>query len=65
MNKVVWSFLYAVDTVASPLSLGQAQTVWPASVWLTLWFAAIKALSLVLLGIFLTGVTGLAERKNR
>jgi hypothetical protein len=64
LDSTVWSLLYAVDLVVSPISLGQADVVWPHSVWLTLWFAAIKGVSLILLGLFLVGVTGLAERRD-
>lgn len=64
LDRVAWSLLYATDTVLSPVSLGQAETVWPASPWLTLALAVIKGLSLLLLGLLVVGVTGLAERRG-
>lgn len=64
LDRVLWSFLYAVDLVVSPLSLGQADMVWPHAAWLSLVFAVVKALSLVLLALFLTGVTGLTEKRS-
>ncbi|WP_146077796.1 hypothetical protein [Pseudoclavibacter sp. AY1F1] len=65
VDTLVWSFLYSLDLILAPISLGLAQTIWPSSIWLTLLLAAIKGLSLLLLGVFLIGVTGLVERRGR
>lgn len=64
MDRGVWSLLYATDTVLSPISLGQAETVWPESSWLTLVLALVKGLSLLLLGLLVVGITGLAEKRG-
>lgn len=64
LDRGVWSLLYAIDTVLSPISLGQADTVWPESSWLTLVLALVKGLSLLLLGLLVVGVTGLAEKRG-
>ena len=64
VDRGVWSLLYAIDTVLSPISLGQAETVWPESSWLTLVLALVKGLSLLLLGLLVVGVTGLAEKRG-
>lgn len=64
MDRAVWSLLYAADTVLAPISLGQAETVWPESSWLTLVLALVKGLSLLLLGLLIVGVTGLAEKRG-
>lgn len=64
MDRAAWSLLYATDTVLSPISLGQAETVWPESPWLTLVLAVVKGLSLLLLGLLVVGVTGLAEKRG-
>lgn len=63
-DRTVWSLMYAADTVLSPLSLGQAETVWPRWSWLTLVLALVKGASLLLLGLLVVGVTGLAERRT-
>lgn len=65
LDRAVWSLLYASDTVLSPISLGQADTVWPESSWLTLVLALIKGLSLLLLGLLVVGLTGLAEKRGK
>ncbi|WP_460793621.1 hypothetical protein [Nocardioides pacificus] len=65
MDRAVWSLLYAGDTVLSPISLGQAETVWPESSWLTLVLGLIKGSSLLLLGLLVVGVTGLAEKRGK
>lgn len=64
LDRAVWAMMYAADTVLSPVSLGQADTVWPESSLMTLFFATIKGLSLLLLGLLIIGVTGLAERRG-
>ncbi|WP_323791097.1 hypothetical protein [Nocardioides sp.] len=63
-ERFAWSLLYAVDTVVSPLSLGQADAVWPESAALTVLFATLKGLGLLLIALFVIGVTGLAERRG-
>lgn len=65
VNKTVWAFLYALDLVLSPLSLGQAQVVWPTSPWLSLLFAAYKGAGILLLGLFITGITGVTQRRSQ
>lgn len=64
-ERVVGSFLFATDLTFSPLALGLTQAVWPLSPWLAAVFALFKGLSLLLLGLYITGVTGLAERRAR
>lgn len=64
VDRAVWSLLFATDTVLSPISLGQAETVWPESSWLTLVFAFVKGLSLLLIGLLVVGLTGLAEKRS-
>lgn len=64
-DKIVWSFLYAIDLVLAPISLGLASTIWPVSIWLSLFFAVIKGVSILLLGLFVVGVTGLVEKRAR
>lgn len=65
VDTSVWSFLYSIDLILAPISLGLAQTIWPDSIWLSLLFATIKGLSLLLLGLYVVGVTGLVERRGR
>lgn len=56
--------LYAVDVVLSPLGTGQSEA-WRVSsaAWLSTTLTAIKLLSWALLGLFVTGVTGVMARK--
>lgn len=63
-SSIVWSFTYALDSSFSPLSLGQADTMWPGSIWLVLTLAVLKATSIILLGLFLAAVTNLVSKRG-
>lgn len=65
VDKGVWSFLYSTDLVFSPLSLGIAQVPWPGSSLLSLLLTIIKGASLLFMGLFVTGVSGITERTKR
>ena len=56
--------LYAVDVVLSPLGTGQS-TAWQVSsdVWLSVSLTIIKMMSWALLGLFITGISGLLGKK--
>ncbi|NLA65680.1 MAG: hypothetical protein GX862_07110 [Leucobacter sp.] len=63
-STLAWSFMYALDSSFSPLSLGQLETMWPSSVWLVLLLATLKAVSIILLGLFLAAVTNLVTKRS-
>ncbi|MCC3271097.1 hypothetical protein MUG94_03195 [Arthrobacter gengyunqii] len=56
--------LYAVDVVLSPLGTGQS-TAWQVSTdaWLSVGLTIIKMMSWALLGLFITGISGLLGKK--
>lgn len=62
LSAAGWSFVYALDLTIAPLSLGQIQTMWPASVWLVLALAVLKGAGILLLGLFLASVTNLVSK---
>lgn len=63
-SALAWSFMYALDSSFSPLSLGQLQTMWPSSVWLVLLLAGLKSISIILLGLFIAAATNLVGKRS-
>ncbi|MDO4655791.1 hypothetical protein [Actinomyces sp.] len=64
-NRFIWALLYSMDLVFSPLSLGQTQVLWPTSSVVALVFATIKGMSLALFALFVTGITGITNRRSK
>lgn len=60
----LWSPLYALDIVISPVGTGQSD-LWGADVlWLAVVLWALKFVSWMLAGLFVSGVSGLANRPS-
>ncbi len=59
-----WSFLYAFDVVLSPVASGQTEA-WrvAGNQALALWIAGLKLGAYALLGLFVTGITGVVSRR--
>ncbi|TFD12864.1 hypothetical protein E3T35_06135 [Cryobacterium sp. TMT1-2-2] len=56
--------LYALDVVLSPLGAGQSSAWWVSGTeWLSNSLMAVKLMSWLLLGLFITGVSGLISKK--
>lgn len=60
-----WSLLYSMDLVFSPLSLGQTESFWSSIPIINIIFAIIKGISLLLMGLFLTGVTHITDKNSK
>lgn len=64
ISSAAWSFMYALDSTFSPLSLGQIEVMWPSSVWLALSLALLKGIGVVLLGLFIGSATTLVSKRT-
>lgn len=64
VSSAAWSFMYALDSTFSPLSLGQIEVMWPSSVWLALALAILKGIGVVLLGLFIGSATTLVSKRT-
>lgn len=64
LSAGAWSFMYALDIMIVPLSLGQVDSMWPGSVWLAVVFAVLKGAGIILLGLFLGSVTTLISKRS-
>lgn len=64
VSSAAWSFMYALDSTFSPLSLGQIEVMWPNSVWLALVLALLKGIGVVLLGLFIGSATTLVNKRS-
>lgn len=64
LHAAAWSFIYALDITFSPFSLGQVESMWPSSVFVTLLMAVLKSISITLLGLYLAGMTTLISKRS-
>jgi hypothetical protein len=60
----LWSPLYALDVVFSAVGTGQSEAWGPESMWLATILWTLKLISWALVGLFVTGVTGLVNRER-
>lgn len=65
LDAAGWSLLYSMDLVFSPLSLGQTESFWSSIPIINIIFAIIKGISLLLMGLFLTGVTHITDKNSK
>lgn len=65
LDAAGWSLLYSMDLVFSPLSLGQTESFWSSVPIINIIFAIIKGISLLLMGLFLTGVTHITDKNSK